>query len=139
MSDGRGHFKIKKGEVEIEYEGSSNDVNNRYKEAFEWLKTIPLKTAEKEKEGEKEEKQQRTKKGTRGPAIWSPAIDTLIREGFFKLPNRRTKKEVQKALEDRALPTKGKSTQILVALTRKVRKGDLKGTKGPDGWTFWAE
>jgi len=71
--------------------------------------------------------------------IWSPAIDRLIQKGFFKLPNRRTRKDVEKALEDRALPVKGKARQIITALTRKVRKGDLKGTKGPDGWTFWTE
>ena len=30
---------------------------------------------------------------------WAPAIDGLIKEGFFKLPNKRTREEVAKALE----------------------------------------
>lgn len=139
MSEKRARFRIRKGEVEIEYEGSSDDVNKRYREAFEWVKTIVTKRPKKEKEGKEEQKEEVKKKGKRGPAIWSPAIDRLIQEGFFKLPNRRTKKEVVKELENRALPVKGKSESILVALTRKVRRGNLKGTKGPDGWAFWTE
>jgi hypothetical protein len=140
MSERKAHFRIRKGEIEIEYEGSSNDVNKKYEEAFEWLKTIPSKRTKKEKEDkeEKDEKEEK-KRGTRGPAIWSPAIDSLIQEGFFKLPNSRTRKDVEKELEDKALPVKGKSGQIVTTLRRKVRKGDLKGTKGPEGWTFWTE
>lgn len=138
MSERRARFRIRKGEVEIEYEGSSNDVNSRYKEAFEWLKTGPPKRVRKEK-GDEEKKEEGKKKGTRSSAIWSPAIDSMIKEGFFKLPNRRTRKDVEKALEDKALPIKGKASQITIALTRKVRRGELKGTKGPDGWVFWTE
>jgi len=140
MSEAKSRFKIKNGEIEIEYEGLVKDVNERYKEAFDWLKSIPRKEVE-EKEGEKKEKEEveEKKKGTRGPEIWSPAIDGLIQEGFFKLPNKRTKKDVVKALEDKALPVKGKTGIILITLTRKVRRGDLKGTKGSEGWTFWTE
>lgn len=84
-------------------------------------------------------KEEEKRKGARGPEIWSPAIDALIQEGFFKLPNKRMAKDVIKALADRALPVTGKSAQILTTLKRKVRKGILKGTKGPEGWTFWTE
>jgi len=136
MSEVKSRFKIKNGEIEIEYEGLVKDVNERYKEAFDWLKSVPRK---KEEEREKEVEEEERKKGTRGPEIWSPAIDSLIKEGFFKLPNRRTTKEVMKALEDKALPVKGKSGRIVTTLTRKVRRGDLKGTKGPEGWNFWTE
>jgi len=137
MSEVKSRFKIKNGEIEIEYEGLVKDVNERYKEALDWLKSIPRKEKEKKKE-EKKEKEEK-KKGTRGPEIWSPAIDSLIQEGFFKLPNKRDNKAVMKALEDKALPVKGKAKVILQTLTRKVRKGDLKGTHGPEGWNFWTE
>jgi len=137
MSEVKSRFKIKKGEIEIEYEGLADDVNERYKEAFNWLKSSPYKEEEKGKEQVVKEEEKR--KGTRGPKIWSPAIDTLIQEGFFKLPNKRMARDVVKALADRALPVAGKKTQILTALKRKVRKGILKGTKGPKGWTFWTE
>jgi hypothetical protein len=135
MSEVKSRFKIRNGEIEIEYEGLVKDVNERYKEALEWLKSI----SRKEVEGRKEEEVEEKKKGTRGPEIWSPAIDSLIQEGFFKLPKKRAKKDVMTALEDKALPVKGKAGIILVTLTRKVRRGDLKGTKGPEGWTFWSE
>jgi hypothetical protein len=136
MSEVKSRFKIKKGEIEIEYEGLAEDVNERYKEAFDWLKSFPSEEGET-RAGKMVIEEKR--KGTRGPEIWSPAIDTLIQDGFFKLPNKRTPKEVIKALADKALPVTGKDAQILTALKRKVRKGDLKGTKGPEGWTFWNE
>jgi len=88
---------------------------------------------------EKTIKEEEKRKGARVPEIWSPAIDTLIQEGFFKLPNKRMAKDVVKALVDKALPVAGKKTQILITLKRKVRKGVLKGTKGPEEWTFWTE
>lgn len=140
MSEVKSRFKIKNGDMEIEYEGLVKDVDERYKEALEWLKSVPLEKSEEGKEASEEREQgEEKKKGTRGPEIWSPAIDTLIQEGFFKLPDKRTKRDVVKALEDKALPMKGKADAILTTLTRKVRRGDLKGTKGPEGWTFWTE
>jgi hypothetical protein len=141
MSEARSRFRIKNGEMEIEYEGLVKDANERYKEALEWLKSIPRKEEKEKKEisKEKEEATEEKKKGTRGPEIWSPAIDTLIAEGFFKLPNKRDKRDVVKALEDKALPVQGKTGIIRITLTRKVRRGDLKGTKGPQGWAFWTE
>jgi len=139
MSEFKSRFKIKNGEIEIEYEGLVKDVNERYKEALDWLKSLPRKEGEPEKEEQKEKEGEERKKGTRGPEIWSPAIDSLIQEGFFKLPQKRFNKDVIKALEDKALPVKGKTSIILKTLTRKVRRGDLKGTKSPEGWTFWTE
>jgi hypothetical protein len=108
-------------------------------ECFDWLKSTPKKEPEKKIGQKKKEDKKEKKKGSRGPAIWSPAIDDLIKEGFFKLPNKRKKKDVVKALADKALPVQGKDTAIIIALTRKVRRGDLKGTKGPKGWTFWTD
>jgi len=135
MPEERAHFKLRNGEIEIEYEGPLKDANERYKEALDLIKSIPHKKPEEKKEGKEEEK----KKGKRVPEIWSPAIDTLIQEGFFKLPNKRNKQAVVKKLEDKALPVKGKAGIVLITLTRKVRRGELKGTKGPEGWTFWTE
>jgi len=73
------------------------------------------------------------------PKIWAPAIDNLIQEGFFKLPNKRTREDVAKALETKAISTKGNAGIIANTLTRRVKKGALKGTKGPDGWVYWTE
>ena len=73
------------------------------------------------------------------PKIWAPAIDSLIREGFFKLPNKKTREDVAKALEARAISTKDNAGIIANTLTRRVKKGALKATKGPDGWVYWTE
>lgn len=73
------------------------------------------------------------------PKIWAPAIDGLIEEGFFKLPNKRTKQDVAKALEAKTISTKGKIGIIAATLTRRMKKGKLKGTKGTDGWVYWSE
>ena len=73
------------------------------------------------------------------PKKWAYAIDSLIGEGFFKLPNKRTREDVAKALEARAISTKGKAGIIAATLTRRVRKGKLKGARGPDGWVYWTE
>jgi len=138
MSEAKSRFRIRNGEIEIEYEGLVKDVNERYKEALNWLRSIPREEVEEKKEMKEKEVEEK-KKGTRGREIWSPAIDSLIQKGFFKLPNKRNNKAVIKALEDKALPVKGKTHIILTTLTRKVHRGDLKGTKGPEGWNFWTE
>ena len=79
------------------------------------------------------------KPGKRGPVIWASAIDDLIQEDFFKLPNRRATADVAKALVDKGLPAAKKQAEIVIALRRKLRQRKLKGTKTPHGWTFWTE
>jgi len=79
----------------------------------------------------------------RGPQTWgghaSRAFESLMREGFFKLPNKRTIEDVAKALETRGLSTKGKESKIADSLARRVKKGVLKKAKTSDGWIYWTE
>lgn len=79
----------------------------------------------------------------KGPQTWGGhayhAMESLIREGFFKLPNKRTREDVAKALEARGLSTEGKEGRIANSLTRRVKKGVLKAAKGPEGWVYWTE
>ena len=135
MSEGKARFRIRKGEMEIEYEGSSSDVNIRYKDAFEWLKTVPLK---KEKKIEKHEEKKEERRGGARKALFSPRIDDLIKEDFFKLPNKRKVDDVVKALQEKGLPVVGKRIPILMALKRRLGK-TLKGTKSDGEWVFWTE
>lgn len=78
-------------------------------------------------------------KNWRAPKIWSSAIDGLIQEGFFKLPNRRTRDDIKKALQAKSIQTEGKAGMIATTLTRKVKKGVLKASENSDGWVYWAE
>ncbi len=73
------------------------------------------------------------------PKMWAPAIDSLIQEGFFKLPNKRTREDVRKALKARSVPVEGNMNLILTTMKRRVEKGMLKAKKEPEGWTYWSE
>jgi len=73
------------------------------------------------------------------PKRWAPAIDNLIREGFFKMPNKRTKEDVKKALKAKSIPVEGNMNLVVTTLTRRVKKGVLKAVDGSDGWIYWTE
>ncbi|UCH31273.1 MAG: DUF362 domain-containing protein [Candidatus Bathyarchaeota archaeon] len=73
------------------------------------------------------------------PSIWAPTIDNLIKDGFFQLPNKRTRKDVARAFEIRGVSTKGNISLITTTLTRRVKKGKLKAAKEPLGWVYWTE
>jgi uncharacterized protein (DUF362 family) len=73
------------------------------------------------------------------PKIWAPAIDGLIREGFFRFPNKRTREDVKKALKVRSVPVEGNMNLVITTLTRRVTRGMLKAKQGPEGWIYWTE
>jgi uncharacterized protein (DUF362 family) len=73
------------------------------------------------------------------PSTWAPTIDSFIRDGFFKLPHKRTRDDVVKAFENRGVSTKGYVSVISSTLTRRVRMGKLKAIKEISGWIYWTE
>jgi len=79
----------------------------------------------------------------KGPQTWGgqmyQALEGLIREGFFKHPDKRTLEHVVKALESEGLLTKGKEDKIANSLARRVKKGVLKKSKVSSQWVYWAE
>lgn len=91
----------------------------------------------------KKTQKMRTQARALEPQTWGGksyhALESLIQDGFFKLPNKRTRKDVAKALEARGLSTEGKEQKIANSLSRRVKKGVLKSAKGPDGWVYWTE
>ncbi len=78
-----------------------------------------------------------------GPQTWggqaSRALETLLREGFFKAPCKRTLGNVIAALESRGLETKSVDQKIAGLLTRRVRKGVLKKSRTSEGWIYWMD
>jgi hypothetical protein len=138
MSEIKSRFKIRNGEIEIEYEGLVKDVNERYQEALDWLKSLPKVMEEKKIRPEKQDEEKEGKRGGARKSIFSPKVDELINEGFLKLPNKRKVEDVAKALQERGLPVSGKEEAILNALKRRLGK-NLKGTKTGDEWYFWTE
>ena len=117
MSENRSRFRIKKGDVEIEYEGKSTEVSSRYKEAFEWIKSLTLTTSKPPIKGEQKE----TKKKRGGPrtGVISPAIDELIEEGFFD--DWKNSTQVLEELKRRTVPVSG-IKPVINALNRRVPK-----------------
>ena len=85
----------------------------------------------------------KTRSKRRGPQTWGGRsyrmMEGLVKEGFFKLPNRRTRNDVALAFKAKGLSTEGKENRIANSLSRRVKKGVLKAAKGPDGWVYWSE
>jgi hypothetical protein len=138
MSEEKSRFRIKKGDIEIEYEGKSSEVNSRYEEAFEWIRTVTIsppkpepKKDEKPKE-EKEKKKEEKRGGTR-TAVISPAIDELIGEGF--LDDFKGDHEVLEELRRKTVPVSG-IKPVQSALNRRVPK-TLDRIKDKEGkWVY---
>jgi uncharacterized protein (DUF362 family) len=79
----------------------------------------------------------------RGPQTWGGhaynALESLIREGYFKQPNGRAMNAIAEALEAKGLSTKGMESKITSSLNRRVKSGVLKKAKTRKGWVYWAD
>ncbi|UCE95598.1 MAG: aldo/keto reductase [Candidatus Bathyarchaeota archaeon] len=69
----------------------------------------------------------------------SQALEVLMREEFFKYPNKRTLESVVKSLESLGLSTHGRKENIARALANRTTKGRLKKTKLSNQWIYWTE
>jgi uncharacterized protein (DUF362 family) len=78
-----------------------------------------------------------------GPQTWggqaNRAFRGLIREGFFKQPDRRTIEDVVRALEAKGLSNTDKMGKIEGFLARRVERGVLKKAKTEKGSVYWTE
>jgi len=75
------------------------------------------------------------------PRRFSPpqVCDSLIKEGFFNIPNKRTFDDVMKRMEKDDSRASAKHAEILATLKRRIKMNKLQGEKGPEGWIFWIE
>lgn len=88
MSEDRSRFTIRNGDIEITYEGTNTDVNARYKEAFEWVKSTTLTEGNGSRKGRSKKKKKRdeetdSKKSEKHAEGVTSGIDKLIVEGWF--------------------------------------------------------
>ena len=67
------------------------------------------------------------------------AYSELLKEGYFRLPCKRTISDVVKALQAKGLETQNKQDKIKAALIRRVKNGSLKSSKNLEKQLFWAE
>jgi len=139
LSEVKNRFRVRNGEIEIEYEGPLQEVNKRYDKALEWLASQPAK-AHTPKKSESAEDEKEGRGGLRKP-IYGPKIDELENEGFFK--KRKSLDEVIKGLVTKNVPTRGSKARnaILMSLRRRIAQKDakLKGTTEEDQWCFWTD
>jgi hypothetical protein len=72
-------FRVRNGEMEIEYEGPLSEVNKRYEKALEWLTAQPQKQTGPEKKKEPSGTEKEDKRGGLRKAIYPPWIEKLKR------------------------------------------------------------
>jgi len=139
LSEAKSRFRVKNGEVEIEYEGPLKEVNEHYKKALEWLVSGKTKGIKKGEAKEKKGEVKRDKRGGRRKPIYPKEIQKLKKEKFFD--TKKTLDDVIKVLESKGAPTRGKKVAIRNALIRDTRKKDskLKTTKEGNTWVFWID
>lgn len=105
----------------------------RYKEAFEWIKTLALTTPKPPIIEDKKEKEPKKKRGELRISVISPAIDGLIKEGFFD--DWKNSTQVLEELKRKTVPVSGLSP-VITALNRKVPK-KLERIKDEQGrWVY---
>ena len=67
------------------------------------------------------------------------AMKRLVQEGFFNLPNKRTKEDVARAFEAKGISAEGKEDKIASMLALRVKRGILKAAKDSGGRVYWVE
>lgn len=133
MSENRSHFRIKKGEIEIEYDGKSDEVTSKFSEIFDWIKTAPTILPPSREPTFQEPGKEKAKKGGPRTGVISPAIDDLIKEGF--LSDFKNTSEVLEELRRKTVPVSD-VTPVINALNRKVPKV-LERIKDKEGrWVY---
>ena len=134
----RARFRIRKGDFEIEYEGKASEVNARYKDVMEWVKTEKNAPPPEPKivRGHKRKKKEVTqpkKRGGQRPAVIAPEIDKLIEDGF--LNDFKRVSDVAEELKRLTIPVSG-VIPVQVALNRRVPK-TLERIKDSEGkWVY---
>jgi uncharacterized protein (DUF362 family) len=73
------------------------------------------------------------------PEPWSAskAVDGLIKNGYFKLPSKRTTSETITALKKADPRAENRDQMIYTTMKRRFDRGKLKGEKRENEWTFW--
>ena len=141
LSEMKNRFRVRNGEMEIEYEGSLNEVNKRYDKALEWLTSEQITSTKQKGKDQNASVAKKDKRGGARKPIYGEKIDELVDEGFFS--KRKSLDEVIKGLVPKNVPTRDAKARnaILSNLRRKIanKNAKLKGTTEQDVWYFWVD
>ena len=95
------------------------------------------------KECEDAIKNRKKQKKTQGATTWggraNRAFANLVKEEFFKPPNKRTLEDVIGALETKGISTKGQEEKIPSFLARREKNGILKRERENGTESYWTE
>lgn len=93
------------------------------------------------KECEAAIKTRKKRKSTQGPTTWGGRVNrtfvSLVKEGFFKPPNKRTVEDIIQALQAKEISTEGQEEKIQNFLTRRVKNGTLTKESDKSGRFYW--
>ena len=82
-------------------------------------------------------------KKAKGALTWggntNRAFASLVKEEYFKPPNKRAIKDVIEALQAKGISTKGHEQKIPSFLLRRVKSGTLKRERDANGQFYWTE
>jgi hypothetical protein len=133
MSEDKSRFRIKKGDTEIEFEGKSQDVNARYKEAFDWVKSsvVVVKPPTPSPDGKKK-KTDKEKSSKKAKGVASE-VDKLIEEGWIDEYKRPA--DVLEELDRRAV-TGVYIQAVNSALKQRVGKTLERIKDESDNWVY---
>lgn len=134
-----GRFRIKSGEIEIEYEGE--DSKEKYEAAFDWVRQNPAPVAPARPPSgapaaDGEEKKKEDRRGGQRSAVISPAIDKLLESGWFG--EHRKNSDIVQELKNRGTPGVS-DDNVNAACMRRVRDGKLETILDEGQRVFWAK
>jgi uncharacterized protein (DUF362 family) len=93
------------------------------------------------KECEAAIKTRKKRKSAQGPTTWGGRVNrafaSLVKEGFFKPPNKRTVEDIIQALQAKEISTEGQEKKIQNFLTRRVKNGTLTKESDKSGKFYW--
>jgi hypothetical protein len=134
MSEDKTHFRIKRGDLEIEYTGKASDVNSRYEKALELIATLSPKPSETKHTEGKETGKKPTGRGGARSNIISRAVDGLITEHWIGARKKIT--EIVEELKNRAVAGV-EENNVNEALKRRVGKTvDRIKDKSDGEWVY---
>ena len=120
MSESKAHFKVKKDNIEIEYDGNPSEVDARFQEILSWIKT-PAKTESSSKKhlsvNEENIVIEGLKKGKYKKGV-TPAIKEMVNGNF--LDEFKPVAEILKELNRNNVTSSENAVRI--ALNRMVPK-----------------
>lgn len=96
-----GKFRIKRGVIEVEFEGEHTEVQKRFDTVFEWIKRVPtnIETEIEERDKLKKGKKKGAIRKTGETKAIRERLLTLRGEGFFDQP--KDSGEIRKQMQTR--------------------------------------